>query len=96
VQFPGTDGYANGDINYDGVIDGADYGVIDNSVQLQGAPFPAGTYPGAAAGASSAATITGITVVPEPGALGVPAMAAMAAVAATMMRRGHRRRRRPA
>jgi hypothetical protein len=36
VQFPGTSGYVNGDFNYDGVVDGADYGLIDNSLQLQG------------------------------------------------------------
>jgi hypothetical protein len=37
IQFPGTNGYMNGDLNYDGVIDVADYGVIDNSIQLQAA-----------------------------------------------------------
>jgi hypothetical protein len=66
VQFPGTNGYANGDINYDGVIDAADYGIIDNTIQLQGAPFPMG-----AALASSS-----INAVPEPAACGVAILAA--------------------
>ena len=35
-QFPGTTGYANGDFNYDGIIDAGDYGIIDNTYQLQG------------------------------------------------------------
>jgi len=26
-------------VNYDGVIDGADYGTLDNSIQLQGPPL---------------------------------------------------------
>jgi hypothetical protein len=29
----------NGDFNFDGVIDGADYGLIDNAMQLQGGPL---------------------------------------------------------
>jgi hypothetical protein len=38
-QFPGTTGMFNGDFNLDGVIDAGDYGLIDNSFQLQGAPL---------------------------------------------------------
>jgi hypothetical protein len=43
ISVPGHDGYANGDFNYDGVIDAGDYGIIDNSFQLQGAPIPSGS-----------------------------------------------------
>jgi len=32
-------GYFNGDFNYDGHIDGGDYGIIDNNIQAQGAPL---------------------------------------------------------
>jgi hypothetical protein len=32
-------GYFNGDINYDGVIDAVDYGIIDNTIQLQAPPI---------------------------------------------------------
>jgi autotransporter-associated beta strand protein len=61
VQIPGADGYANGDFNYDGVIDGGDYGVIDNNIQAQGAPFPV----------SGSVGMSGVTVIPEPSALGL-------------------------
>jgi len=70
VQFPGTDGYVNGDFNYDGVIDGADYGVIDNTIQLQGQPFQ-----GVVFGASAATMDGGVTAVPEPAAIGGLAVA---------------------
>jgi hypothetical protein len=87
VQFPGTDGYVNGDFNYDGVIDGADYGVIDNTIQLQGAPFPGVTF--GAASASSAGGLSGVTAVPEPSACGFAIFGAAALL-------GRRRRRRDA
>jgi hypothetical protein len=61
VQIAGADGYYNGDFNYDGVIDGGDYGVIDNNIQAQGAPFPV-------SGAVDAASLSGVTAVPEPSA----------------------------
>jgi hypothetical protein len=77
VQFPGSFGYANGDFNYDGIIDGADYGIIDNTIQLQGAPIPAGTYPGFA---------NAVVAVPEPASLSV-----LGVVAASLL--GHRSRR---
>ena len=66
MQFPGTNGYANGDINYDGVIDAADYGIIDNTIQLQGAPIPM----------SGEAIASGLTAVPEPASLTLVAVAA--------------------
>ena len=46
VQFPGTDGYANGDFNFDGVIDAADCGIIDNTIQLGGPSLLPSTGPG--------------------------------------------------
>jgi hypothetical protein len=43
------------------VIDGGDYGIIDNNIQAQGAPFPvSGAVDGASAG------LSGVTAVPEP------------------------------
>jgi hypothetical protein len=84
VQFPGTDGYVNGDFNYDGVIDGADYGVIDNTIQLQGASFPGVVF--GAASASAGASLSGVTAVPEPSACGFVILTAAALV-------GRRRRR---
>jgi hypothetical protein len=74
----------NGDLNYDGVIDVADYGVIDNSIQLQGAPFPGVSF--ASADASSAG-MSGVTAVPEPSACGL----AFAAAAGLLGRRRRRR-----
>ena len=71
-QFPGTTGYANGDFNYDGVIDAGDYGIIDNTFQLQGAPFDTSGV------ASSAASLSGVTAVPEPASLSVLAIGAAA------------------
>ena len=35
----GSTCYANGDFNFDGVIDASDYGLIDNAYQLQGTPL---------------------------------------------------------
>jgi hypothetical protein len=75
----------NGDFNYDGVIDGADYGVIDNTIQLQGAPFP-GVVFGAASASSGG--LSGVTAVPEPAAGGI----ALVTAAAAGMLRGRRRR----
>jgi hypothetical protein len=74
VQFPGTSGYSNGDINYDGTIDGADYGILDNAIQLQGDPFPAGTF-----GAS--VLPVGVAAVPEPAACGIAVSIAVLALA---------------
>jgi len=85
IQFPGTSGYANGDVNYDGVIDGADYGVLDNTIQLQGDPFP-GVFGAAASGASTGASLSGVTAVPEASACGFAVLGAAALL-------GRRRRR---
>jgi hypothetical protein len=40
------------------VIDGGDYGVIDNNIQAQGAAFPT----------SGAVGLSGVTAIPEPAA----------------------------
>ena len=100
IQVPGTSGYANGDFNYDGVIDAADYGIIDNSIQLQGAPIPLLTVSMGASSAAmsgdlamastsgSAATLSGVTAVPEPSACGLAIVAAAGLL-------GRRRRRAP-
>jgi len=49
------------------VIDGGDYGLIDNNNQAQGAPFPT-------SGAASA-ELSGVTAVPEPSTFGVALVA---------------------
>jgi hypothetical protein len=64
----------NGDLNYDGVIDGADYGIIDNTIQLQGDPIPMGT-------AFAQASLAGVTAVPEPASLSVIGLAAASLLA---------------
>jgi hypothetical protein len=79
VQFPGTDGYANGDFNYDGIIDGADYGIIDNTIQLQGPPIPV----------TGGAGLSGVAAIPEPASLSLIGLGA----AASLLRRPRRRRR---
>jgi hypothetical protein len=66
-------------LNYDGIVDGADYGVIDNTIQLQGAPFPGVVFgaPELAASSLSGGGLSGVTAVPEPAGLSVVALAAM-------------------
>ena len=58
------------------MIDGADYGVIDNTIQLQGAPFPGVVF--GAASRRPAASLSGVTAVPEPSACGFAILAAAA------------------
>ena len=82
VQFSGTAGYANGDFNFDWVIDAVDYGIIDNSIQLQGAPFPNSASPASPASA---------TAVPEPAAC---LFATITATYLSLAQTRHRRRRR--
>jgi hypothetical protein len=53
------------------VIDAGDYGIIDNTIQLQGAPFP-----GWDAAGSAAASLGGVTPVPEPASLSLIGLAA--------------------
>jgi hypothetical protein len=72
----------NGDLNYDGLIDGADYGIIDNTIQLQGAPFPGVTF-----GAASDAGLASVAAVPEPSACGFALLGAGAFLARSRRRR---------
>ena len=51
--MPNASGYTNGDFNYDGVISGDDYSVIDFNMVAHGAPRPAG-------GAASTVSGTGV------------------------------------
>ena len=67
VGVPNASGYANGDFNYDGFIDAGDYGLLDYTIEKQGAQIPTS---GSDAGAA------GVTAVPEPGACGFAAVAA--------------------
>ena len=76
-----------GDLNFDGLVDGGDYGVIDNTFSLQGAPIPTGADIVAAGGsAAAAASMSGVTAVPEPASLSMLGIAAAAML-------GRRRRR---
>jgi hypothetical protein len=64
INSPAPTGYGNGDFNFDGVIDAGDYGLIDNSFQLQGAPISTNGSPFA------------IMAVPEPSSALVIGLAA--------------------
>jgi hypothetical protein len=63
-------GWSNGDSNYDGVINGSDYTLIDNTFNTQGASLAADT-------ASVTSQIAAVSSVPEPTALGLLALGAM-------------------
>jgi autotransporter-associated beta strand protein len=71
-----TGGWFNGDFNYDGFVSGDDYSAIDFNILAQGAAFPTG----------GAASLSGVTAVPEPATLSVLGLGAAAAM-------GRRRRR---
>jgi hypothetical protein len=60
------------------VIDGGDYGIIDNNVPAQGAAFPT----------SSSVGLSGVTAVPEPSACGFAILTAAALIG--RRRRRHR------
>jgi hypothetical protein len=70
-------------MNYDGVIDAADYGIIDNTIQLQGPPIPVN---GAVGGASASVDFTAVAAVPEPSAVALPALMTIAGVLARRRR----------
>ena len=42
MSLIGADGFAVGDFNYDGVIDGGDDGITDNNIRAQGPPIQHG------------------------------------------------------
>jgi hypothetical protein len=56
ILVPGASGYVNGDFNYDGIISGDDYSAIDFNILAQGAPLIT----------SGAASLSGVSAVPEP------------------------------
>jgi hypothetical protein len=84
IAVPNSSGWYNGDFNYDGIISGDDYATIDFNIVAQGAPFPTG-------GSAVAASLSGVTAVPEPASL-----SALGLTAAALMGRRRRRRRRSA
>jgi hypothetical protein len=61
-------GWFNGDFNYDGVINGSDYTLIDNAFNTQGAQLD-GQIAGGAAVAT--AQIGATTAVPDPATVGI-------------------------
>jgi hypothetical protein len=65
-------GWYNGDFNYDGVIDGSDYTLIDNAFNTQGAQLSIEIASATAQIAGSAAT-----GVPEPATLGLIGIASL-------------------
>ena len=67
------------------MIDAVDYGIIDNGIQLQGDPIRVND-PGSPASASTSASLSGVTAVPEPASLSVLGLAAASLL-------GRRRRR---
>ena len=67
-------GWHNGDFNYDGVINGDDYTLIDNAFNTQGSVSFAGVSAGPA---EMIATNTDQIAVPEPGTFSLIAIGAM-------------------
>jgi hypothetical protein len=55
------------------VIDGGDYGIIDNNIQAQGAPFPV-------SGIAGGSDLSAVMAVPEPGSLSIVGLAAASLV----------------
>jgi hypothetical protein len=82
VNLPGVAGWFNGDFNYDGKINVDDYGIIDFNIGVQGAPFSTSTEP-----------FAGLAAVPEPGAIGVIALAALSLSSRARRASGRRSRR---
>src|SRR5213078_3071955 len=80
----GLSGWINGDFNYDGKINVDDYGIIDFNIGIQGAPFPTATGLSA-----DAASVSGVTAVPEPA---TPVLVLAAGSIASLLRRRARRR----
>jgi hypothetical protein len=69
-------GWANGDFNYDGVVNGSDYTLIDNAFNMQGAQLSTEI-------ASPTALIAGgaVSAVPEPASLGLLGISALGLLA---------------
>jgi hypothetical protein len=70
----GLTGWQNGDFNYDGLINGSDYTLIDNAYNTQGASL-ADQFANSSAVAT--AQIAGTSAVPEPASLGILSIAAI-------------------
>jgi autotransporter-associated beta strand protein len=68
LSHGGLTGWQNGDFNYDGVINGSDYTLIDNAFNMQGASLAAQVLSEIAPAASS---------VPEPACAGLLALGAL-------------------
>jgi hypothetical protein len=73
----GNGGWYNGDFNYDGKVNVDDYGIIDSNIGIQGPPL------------GSAASLSAVTAVPEPGSAGL-FLSALALPLARVMRRRRR------
>ena len=83
---PGTDtGWYNGDFNYDGVINGSDYTLIDNAFNTQGAQLDSEI----AIPTVQIAAASGMSSVPEPNAV---SLLVTAAIGLVRRRNRHQRR----
>jgi hypothetical protein len=69
-------GWYNGDFNYDGVVDGSDYTLIDNAFNTQGSSLATEIASPSAVATSQIAGATGTSAVPEPTTLGLIGIAA--------------------
>ena len=85
----GRTGWANGDFNYDGVVDGSDYALADNAFNQQMGQFaaPASALAGSVVASPAALVAGGASAVPEPTSV------ALLAVGAASVLGGRRRRR---
>jgi autotransporter-associated beta strand protein len=73
INVPGATGWYNGDFDYNGHVNGDDYFLLDANLGRQ----TFGTFPtGDAITAGDTASVSGLTVVPEPASLGLVVTAA--------------------
>src|SRR5207302_6033615 len=61
-------GWHNGDFDYNGLINGDDYFILDANINRAGTVIPMNPTGGGGGG------IAGVTAVPEPASLGLPAL----------------------
>jgi hypothetical protein len=69
-------GWYNGDLNYDGTVDGSDYTLMDNAFNSQTGQLSAEIADQHAAVTDQIAGTTGASSVPEPSAIGLLAIGA--------------------